>query len=623
MPIKISVTRVREEIYSVAGGTKSESHTLPSTLLLGQMFHEAFARFFGNNEQLQFYSLLANTDLNEQKWKELVQDYVYKNFIGPKLGRNQNQLSDSSEQLVTFWQAVKNMSGWVTGLLWTAGKYAKEKNGFKLLVNPEEPLSLEIQENKWRDSVILTGIADLVLRIPGKPHWCIVELKLGKGCKEADLAQAFLYHQILSEREAKPSGALALVSFRPKIEEYLFKTSEIKEAQKKLKYLIGRLAGVLPQEDLKKEEPAITLVTEENPDKYLEQANHLISIFKEYGKEISLESAPIPGPTFIRYSIKLGKGVKFKTVQNSAQDVQHRLELTEAPHIHLSEGNVIIDIQRPDRRTVLFSHIRDQLPQNDLGIGSSQVPIGVDLNGKLRFADLSEPENVHILVAGTAGSGKSEWLRSALAGLILSNSPDTLRLALIDPKRNAFNEFSNSPFLMNDNALVYPDEQSAKNLLIQLGDEMDRRYRLLQDVQVDTRKQFIMKTGKMMPLIVSVCDEYYDLVNRDRKERDELEEQIFRLGAKARAAGIHLIIATQQPSRQTIKGALDTNIPARIGLKMSKSIESNMLLSQKGAENLLGKGDLLFKNIGDPIRLQSPYLLSEERKIIFEARSAN
>ncbi|MCP4108033.1 MAG: DNA translocase FtsK [Desulfobacteraceae bacterium] len=620
MPVNLSVTKVREKIYSVAGGTKSESHALPSTLLLGQMFHEAFARFFGNDEQL--HSLVADTDLNEQKWQGLVQDYVYKHFIGPKLGTNQNQLSDSSEQVITFWQAVKNMSEWVTGLLWTA-KPAGNKNGFKLLVNPEEPLTLTIQEKGWKDSVVLTGIADLVLRIPGKPYWCIVELKLGKGCKEADLAQAFLYHQILSEYEADSSGTLALVSFRPEIEEHLFKTSEIKEAQKRLKYLIGNLAKVLPKEDLKKEEPAITLVTKENPEKYLEQANHLISIFKEYGKVISLESAPIPGPTFIRYSIKLGKGVKFKTVQNSAQDVQHRLELTETPHIHLSEGNVIIDIQRPDRRTVLFSHIRDQLPQNDLGIGSSQVPIGVDLNGKLRFADLSEPENVHILVAGTAGSGKSEWLRSALAGLILSNSPDTLRLALIDPKRNAFNEFSNSPFLMNDNALVYPDEQSAKNLLIQLGDEMDRRYRLLQDVQVDTRKQFIMKTGKMMPLIVSVCDEYYDLVNRDRKERDELEEQIFRLGAKARAAGIHLIIATQQPSRQTIKGALDTNIPARIGLKMSKSIESNMLLSQKGAENLLGKGDLLFKNIGDPIRLQSPYLLSEERKIIFEARSAN
>ncbi len=614
MPVKLSVTNVREKIYSVAG-TKPESHAMPSTLLLGQMFHEAFARFFGNGEQL--HSLVANTDLNEQKWQELVQDYVYKHFIGPRLGRNQKQLSGSSEQVITFWQAVKNMSEWVTGLLWTA-KPVRNKNGFKLLVNPEEPLTLTIQEKGWKDSVVLTGIADLVLRIPGKPYWCIVELKLGKGCKEADLAQAFLYHQILSEHEADSSGTLALVSFRPEIEEHLFKTSEIKEAQKKLKYLIGSLAQVLPEDDLEKEEPSITLVAKENPGKYLEQANHLISIFQEYGKEIALKGDPITGPAFIRYSVELGKGVPFKTVQKIAQEVQHRLELTEMPDVHLSEGNVIIDIQRSDRKTVLFSEIRDQLPQLDLKSGCCQLPVGVDLNNNLRFADLSEPENIHILVAGSTRSGKSEWLRSALAGLILSNTPDTLRLVLIDPKRNAFNEFKNSPFLWNDNALVYSDKKLAKNILRLIADEMDRRYNLLQNAEVDTRDQFVIKTGKIMPRIICMCDEYYDLINRNKKEQEELEEQIFRLGAKAGAAGIHLIIATQQPSRKTIKGALDTNIPARIGLKMSKSIESNMLLSQKGAENLLGKGDLLFKNIGDPIRLQSPYLLPEERKKIFE-----
>jgi DNA segregation ATPase FtsK/SpoIIIE-like protein len=116
-----------------------------------------------------------------------------------------------------------------------------------------------------------------------------------------------------------------------------------------------------------------------------------------------------------------------------------------------------------------------------------------------------------------------------------------------------------------------------------------------------------------------MCDEYLDLINQTSGSRKALEAQIFRLGAKSRAAGIHLIIATQQPSRQVIKGALDANIPARVGFKMDRAIESNMLLNQKGAENLLGRGDLLFKDIGQPIRLQAPYLVPEQRIELFQS----
>jgi DNA segregation ATPase FtsK/SpoIIIE-like protein len=114
---------------------------------------------------------------------------------------------------------------------------------------------------------------------------------------------------------------------------------------------------------------------------------------------------------------------------------------------------------------------------------------------------------------------------------------------------------------------------------------------------------------------------YADLLLRDRQQRRELERQISRLGAKARAAGIHLILATQQPSREIIKGVLDTNIPARVGLMMTKPIESRMLLGETGAETLLGKGDLLFKDIGNPVRLQSAYLSEEERKRLLEERT--
>jgi DNA segregation ATPase FtsK/SpoIIIE, S-DNA-T family len=190
-------------------------------------------------------------------------------------------------------------------------------------------------------------------------------------------------------------------------------------------------------------------------------------------------------------------------------------------------------------------------------------------------------------------------------------------LVLIDPKRNAFNDLKGSAFLLNPSALVYPDEQPAERVLEKLADEMERRYKRLQEAGADTVDRLGYLARVSLPRILCICDEYFDLINRDRESRIKIEAQIFRLGAKARSAGIHLMIATQHPNRQTIKGTLDVNLPARVGLKVSKGIDATVLLNRKGAENLLGNGDLLFKNIGEPVRLQSPLLGIEERRHIF------
>jgi DNA segregation ATPase FtsK/SpoIIIE-like protein len=234
----------------------------------------------------------------------------------------------------------------------------------------------------------------------------------------------------------------------------------------------------------------------------------------------------------------------------------------------------------------------------------------LDLNARLRTANLNDPVNAHLLVAGTTGSGKTEWLRVAIQGLIRSNTPQTLRLVLIDPKRTAFNELADSPYLLTSDSLVFPDAQPVENVLKGLVSEMERRYVAFQKAGVDSVNQYAGSTGQLFPRIVCVCDEYYALIAGDSKKRKEIERQVSLLGAKARAAGIHLILATQQPSREVVKGVLDSNIPARVGLMMVKKEESKMLLGQTGAENLLGKGDLLFRDVGDPVRLQAPLLSS-------------
>ena len=599
MPVKVSVTKIRKKIMAGVQLT-SDENTLSSSLFLCRIFHQVFARLL-KKESPFFINKIPKT--SKQEWEKAVLDHLYKHLVGPVLSKNKNILNDKSRQVIYFWQAVKNMNEWITDLLWTS-----EKDKIDIFITPEKPLEHKIYKDGWSDSVILTGIADLVIGIQKTSDWCIVELKTGKGCREADLAQAALYHYILSSKTKKKNGVVSFIRFGPDKKELLFQSSKLIKTQVKIISLIGEIANVT---NSKKKEPII----KKDKPLLLNQAKQLIEIFKEYGKEISLDGMPISGPSFIRYPIKPGKGVKLQQIKLTVVEIQHRLSLDSAPFVSIDKGKVVIDIKRKNRKTLYFSEILAGLSKKDKILGSSKILVGIDLDHNLHFADLSAPDNVHLLVAGTTGSGKSEWLRTAIASLVYTNSPDTLRFVLIDPKRTAFKYLKESKFLLNENALVYPDENPAQNILGYLANEMDNRYKIFSYTNSDSRDEYVKKTGEIMPRIVCVCDEYFDLIERNKKEKKAIEQHINRLGAKARASGIHLVIATRQPSRSIIKGTLDVNMPAKIALKMSKSIESNMVLGEKGAENLLGSGDMLFKDIGDPIRLQSPYLKPEERNL--------
>ena len=630
MPVCLSVHQVRKEIFRLAGYSKSSGDKAPSTRLLGRIFHESFASLLGNDGRFNWKSALSESAPDEQAWRQRLIDHVYEHMIGPAIQREQVHLRNMTPSVLALWKAAQGMCEWIASLLWEARQPGTD---IDITFSPEQEVSLSFFEPDWTDSVEVSGIADLVLKIPrnagpdprcaaqpgvqGCPHWCVVEFKTGFACPEADLAQVCLYHKMLSQQTGASSGAMAYIRFSPDKTERIFMPDEIMSAQNHLKHLIARLAGVLPGGAVSGAQPHQDIPALQDSPSVLHQAEQLVSIFSEYGKEIVLDGSPVAGPTFIRFFIRLGKGVKLTTVQGIGKEIQHRMELGAPPYIHISEGRVVVDIQRPDRQTVRFSDIRNQLPKPDASFGCSRIILGVDLSNTLRMADLAEPENAHILIGGTTGSGKSEWMRTAIAGLLLTNTPDTLRLVLIDPKRNAFNDLRGSAFLLNPSALVYPDEQPAEHVLGELADEMEYRYKRLQDAGADSVDRLEYRTRISLPRIVCICDEYFDLINRDRESRKKIEAQIFRLGAKARSAGIHLMIATQHPNRQTIKGTLDVNLPARVGLKVSKGIDAAVLLNRKGAENLLGNGDLLFRNIGEPVRLQSPLLETEERRKIF------
>jgi DNA segregation ATPase FtsK/SpoIIIE-like protein len=292
------------------------------------------------------------------------------------------------------------------------------------------------------------------------------------------------------------------------------------------------------------------------------------------------------------------------------------MNLETPPMIHTDRGRLVIDVRREKPRPVMFTQIEKHLPQRDPLHGSAHVPLGVDLAGRLHCVDVSQNTCPHLLIAGTAGSGKSEWMRTALAGLLLANTPATLQLVLIDPKRSAFNGMEESPFLYRGWDVLHPIDRPIAEALDALIDEMNNRNLMFKQKAADDLAGYVAKTGKPLSRIVLFCDEYFDLI-AEKKTRSDIETKIARIGSKGRSSGIHLMIATQYPKADVVTCVLKANLSGRVCLRMTDARQSQVVLGQSGAEQLLGKGDLLFQDVGEPKRLQSAYLAEEDRRRIF------
>jgi S-DNA-T family DNA segregation ATPase FtsK/SpoIIIE len=356
-----------------------------------------------------------------------------------------------------------------------------------------------------------------------------------------------------------------------------------------------------------------------DPDKAAHRrlAEGLLAGFAEFGIRVTLEPAPFVGPTFIRFFAHPDRGVRVRDVEALPRDLWARLALEQPPQIAIGRGHITIDVQRPDRQDVLWNRdVRPHLPSR--GGACTRFPVGVDVEGRLCWADFAEPEHSHILVAGTAGSGKSEWLRAMLASLLSANGPETLRVVLIDPKMVAFRVFEGAECLLRP--IVYPDTD-AMPVLDELVAEMERRSPLLSAAGVQDLRRYHATGGQGLPRILCVCDEYADLVlARDRRARQRLETSVSRLAAMGRAAGIHLVFATQRPSADVVRGPILANFMARVALRVASGLNSRLVVERAGAEALLGRGDLLFKALGDAVRLQSPYATEMDLSSLLRVR---
>ena len=368
---------------------------------------------------------------------------------------------------------------------------------------------------------------------------------------------------------------------------------------------------IKPPIDLLEHLENVEVVTEEECNENIEKLERVLEDFKINAKVKAVQV----GPAVTRYEIGMPQGVSVKKVQFHADDIAMALASNGSIRIEAPiPGKNAVGIEVPNR-TVMGVSLREMLesPDYQQRINPMSFVLGKDINGSVQFCNLDKMP--HLLVAGSTGSGKSVCLNTMLISMIYKSSPEDLRLILVDPKTVEFSTYARLPHLLTPEIITTKDQTiNALNWAIK---EMEARYGLLQRNQVVNIKEYnnldIVKNGEVekLPYIVIVIDELGDLMIEAKRE---MEERIMKLAQKSRAAGIHLVIATQRPSVDVITGTIKANLPSRIAFALTNFADSKTVLDMGGAEKLLGKGDMLFKpsDLPEPRRVQGAYISSRE-----------
>ncbi|MEQ9670133.1 DNA translocase FtsK [Coleofasciculus sp. G2-EDA-02] len=329
-------------------------------------------------------------------------------------------------------------------------------------------------------------------------------------------------------------------------------------------------------------------------------AQQLVETLQSFNIDVTCVGTAV-GPAFIRVKLTPSLGVRVSALLKLSADLQVQLGITHPPLIAPQPGYVSVDLPRPDRQVArLEDYITSRTSSAHAPV---KIAIGVDLDGKLVEADLSDANTCHFLVGGTTGSGKSEFLRSLLLSLLYRHSPQQLKIALVDPKRVTFPEFAQIPWLY---APIVKDSEDAIALMESLVTEMERRYQQFEQAGCSHLDAYNQQNNSPLPRLVCIFDEYADFMT-EKDIRNALELSIKRLGSMARAAGIHLIIATQRPEARVVTPIIRSNLPGRVALRTASEADSEIILGgrQSEAAYLLGKGDLLYKVGAKLQRLQS------------------
>jgi len=431
----------------------------------------------------------------------------------------------------------------------------------------------------------------------------------------------------VAKREAKGSGKVRIEPVVKKIE-----ISERLDREKQI---------ALFEAPSDTELPALRLLDPPAPQETgysteaLEALSRLVEIkLADFGVEVEV-TAVHPGPVITRFELQPAAGVKASKITALSKDLARSLSVTSVLVVEVIPGKTVVGIEIPNekREIVMLSEILMSKEYDKLSSAAS-IGLGKDISGNPVVADLTKMP--HLLVAGTTGSGKSVCVNAMLISLLYKSQPSDLRLILIDPKMLELNVYDGIPHLLTP---VVTDMKEAANALRWCVGEMDNRYELMSALGVRNIAGYNRKikeaseTGEPikdplfdpdkaapleqpkdlqhLPIIVVVVDEFADLIMVVGKK---IEELIARIAQKARASGIHLVLATQRPSVDVVTGLIKSNIPSRIAFQVSSRVDSRTILDQMGAEQLLGHGDMLYLPIGSnmPMRIHGAFVDDHE-----------
>ena len=349
--------------------------------------------------------------------------------------------------------------------------------------------------------------------------------------------------------------------------------------------------------------------------------------FASFGIKVTVERAEI-GPSVTKYEVKPAVGVRVNRISNLADDLALALAAKDVRIEAPIPGKSLVGIEVPNSEiaTVTFRELWEQSKTDASKL--LEIPLGKAVNGSVRSFDLAKMP--HLLVAGSTGSGKSVAVNGIIASILMKARPDEVKFMMVDPKMVELSVYNDIPHLLIP---VVTNPRKASRALQKVVDEMENRYELFSKVGARNIAGYNAKVAEynaqseykqvLLPLIVVIVDELADLMMVASKE---VEDAIIRLGQKARAAGIHMILATQRPSVDVISGLIKANVPSRIAFAVSSGTDSRTILDENGAEKLLGRGDMLFKPIDEnhPVRLQGSFISDEdvERIVAFVKNQA-
>ena len=434
-----------------------------------------------------------------------------------------------------------------------------------------------------------------------------------------------------------PVKEKSVESSKPKIEKVIPPIEEGKKASKErqTKLFDESSASLIPSLDLLDE---ASNEKYGNSEESLEALSRLLELkLKDFGIDATVEEV-LPGPIVTRFEINPAPGVKVNQINNLSKDLARSLSVSSVRIVEVIEGKSFIGIEIPNekRALVVLGEILRSKTFEEVTSPLS-IALGKDIAGNPIVADLQKMP--HLLIAGTTGSGKSVGINAMIISLLYKSTPKDVRMILIDPKMLELSVYGGIPHLL---CPVVTDMREAANALRWCVLEMERRYKLMSALKVrnlrgmNVKIEEAIKSGEPikdplfdvdkalnegesieppdlepLPNLVVVVDELADMMLTVGKK---VEQLISRLAAKARASGIHMIIATQRPSVDVITGLIKANIPARIAFQVSAKVDSRTILDQMGAENLLGNGDMLYiaPASSTPVRVHGAFVSDEE-----------